>query len=171
VERPNEEQVAAWYPRLFRTALRLSGDPADASDLTQETFQKALQRWDRFDGRSRPTTWLHTILVNCVRDWRRRKSVRSAEPLQEWALPKGATRSVLGSDQLVDDREQAQLLYEAIGELDVKLRSPFIATVIDGYTYGEVADMLDLPVGTVGHRVYQARQQVRRQMRKLFPEE
>jgi len=170
VEKPGEEQVAAWYPRLFRTALRLSGSREDASDLTQEAFRKAFLRWEDFDGRSRATTWLHGILVNCVRDWARRRSVRRAEELKEWDLPAEARDGNQSTDRL-DREEELRFLREAIDELDDKLRRPFVAAVLDGYTYDEIADLLSIPVGTVGFRVHQARQEVRRQMLRLFPEE
>ena len=87
---PNQEQIRAWYPRLFRTALRMTGDVQDASDLTQEAFLKALRKWDDFDGRVLPTTWLHRILVNCVCDWGRRNAVRTDYRAREWALPTAA---------------------------------------------------------------------------------
>ena len=79
VDRPSDEQVELWYPRLFRTALRMTGSVDVASDLTQQAFCKALARWGRFDGRSLPTTWLHSILTNCVRDWVRQKAAEGGE--------------------------------------------------------------------------------------------
>lgn len=170
MERPDDGQISAWYPRLFRTALRMVGSREDASDLTQEVFRKAFRSWETFDGRSQPVTWLHGILVNCARDWARRRSVRRAEPLQEWGLPDGVANASSAHD-LLDRKEQLSGLREAIRGLDDKLSSPFVAAVLDGYTYGEVAEMLGIPVGTVGHRVYQARRKIRCQMRELFPEE
>ena len=80
-------QIAQWYPRLYRTAFRLTRSADDAADVTQQTFYQALRGWDRFDGKVRPTTWLHAILLNCVRDWARRRAVRSVEPLDEWSIP------------------------------------------------------------------------------------
>ncbi|NQU75674.1 MAG: RNA polymerase sigma factor, partial [Planctomycetes bacterium] len=99
-----------------------------------------------------------------------RKSVRWAEPLQEWRLPAGAA-SVSSAHDLLAREEQLSHLREAIRGLDEELYSPFVAAVFDGYTYDEVAEMLGIPVGTVGYRVYQARRKICRQMRELFPEE
>ena len=81
-----QQDITGWYPRLFRTALRLTGSEHDARDLTQQAFYKALSNWHRFEFHSSPLTWLHTILMNCIRDRLRRQAVRQAEPLDEWTL-------------------------------------------------------------------------------------
>jgi RNA polymerase sigma-70 factor (ECF subfamily) len=170
VNRPSEEQIAAWYPRLFRTALRLTGNREDSADLTQQAFCKALGAWERFDGRSRPTTWLHGILVNCVRDQFRRSAVRAVEELQEWSLDNSSVQGGCVAEEL-GRQEQLARLREAINGLDHELQQPFVAAVLDGYTYGEVADMLGIPVGTVGNRVYRARKRLHSVMLESFPEE
>ncbi|KKK83944.1 hypothetical protein LCGC14_2788310, partial [marine sediment metagenome] len=92
MERPSEEQIAAWYPRLFRTALRLTGNREDSADLVQQAFCKALGSWEQFNGNCLPTTWLHGILVNCVRDRLRRHARRPVEDVDEWALAEMAPR-------------------------------------------------------------------------------
>ena len=170
MNRPSEEQIAAWYPRLFRTALRLTGNWEDSADLTQQAFCKALGSWERFDGRSRRTTWLHGILVNCVRDKFRRSAVRSVEELQEWSLDNSSVQGGCLAEEL-GRQEQLGRLREAVNDLEHELQQPFVAAVLDGYTYGEVAEMLGLPVGTVGRRVYCARRRLRSVMLESFPEE
>ena len=170
MNRPSEEQIAAWYPRLFRTALRLTGSREDSADLTQQAFCKALSSWERFDGRSQRTTWLHGILVNCIRDQIRRSSLRAVEELQEWSLDSPSVRGGCVVEEL-GRREQLGRLREAIRGLDQELRQPFVAAVLDGYTYAEVAEMLGIPVGTVGHRVYRARRRLHSVMLESFPEE
>ena len=66
MKRPNDEQINMWYPRLFRTALRMTGQVEIAGDLTQQAFCNALNKWELFEGKVLPTTWIHQILVNCV---------------------------------------------------------------------------------------------------------
>jgi RNA polymerase sigma-70 factor (ECF subfamily) len=156
VRQPSEHEIAAWYPRLFRTALRLTGSADDAADLTQQALVQALGAWDRFDGGALPTTWLHRILVNCVRDWSRRRAVRSAQPAGEWDLATVAADSPDGREQL-EHREQLAALRRAIEALPVDFRTALVATVIDGYTYQEAAELFHAPVGTIASRVSQAR--------------
>ncbi len=62
----------------------MTGSIEDAADLTQQAFCKAFESWGRFDGKSLPTTWLHAILLNCVRDWARRKAGRRDDPPDPW---------------------------------------------------------------------------------------
>jgi RNA polymerase sigma-70 factor, ECF subfamily len=158
-----------YYHRLYRTALRLTGSEPDAADLTQQTLCRALERQAEFRGQSAPLTWLYRILTNGVRDWERRQAVRRAEALDEWAArPLGdGGRDV--SDFLAE-REQLDRLRQAIEGLSDVLRPAFIATVLDGYSHREAADILQVPVGTIASRVSAARKQVTDEMHKAFPE-
>lgn len=167
MDRPTDQQIVQWYPRLYRSALRLTGDQDVAADLTQQTFFKGLQQWGRFEGLSQPTTWLHRILINTVHDWRRRQKVRQAEEINDWTL------AVLpddcpAADAHLDRREQLECLRKTVVELPEPLRATFVATILDGYSYRETAEMLSVPVGTVASRVFEARRIVSRQMRQRF---
>ena len=157
MDRPSDEHIEAWYPRLFRTALRMTGNAHDAADLTQEAFCKALNGWNGFDGKAMVTTWLHRILVNCVRDWGRRQAHRPESLLDEWALVPQRNSTTETSDRGV----QLDRVRQAIEKLPAKLRLAFISTVIDGYSYQETADLLSLSVGTIASRVHAARRQLR----------
>lgn len=149
----------------------MTGSPEDAADLTQEAFRKAFKNWDRFGGRSETVTWLYSILVNCVRDWARKKALRTAEPLDEWDIVAvgGGQGDLHGLDRLQKD-EQLMVLREAISKLTPTLRSAFAPCVLDGYTYEETASLLNVPVGTVASRVGSARKQLFAVMRETFSE-
>lgn len=167
--RPTDEQIAYWYPRIFRKALRLTGRTELAADMTQEAFCRALRAWDSFNGDALPTTWLHCILVNCIRDHHRRQAVRRHESLDEWAVMATDETSACPSDQ-VSRHEQIQHLRQAVQTLSDTLRPAFVATVLDGHTYEEAADLLSVPAGTIASRVHEARKRLRSTMRKAFPE-
>lgn len=169
MDRLSEEQVAMYYPRLFRTALRMTGSREDSADLTQQAFCKALSRWGQFNGKCRPATWLHGILVNCVRDWFRSKARRNTENFHEWVLA-DMVSDRNSADKRLDRQEQLDFLRRAIEGLPDDTRPAFVAAVIDGYTYREVAEMLSIPVGTVAHRIYRARRSLRNAMPELFLE-
>ncbi len=169
MDRLSEEQVAMYYPRLFRTALRLTGSHEDSADLTQQAFCKAVSHWGQFDGKCQPATWLHGILINCVRDWFRRKARRNTEEFHEWALENVVSDRDSAAERL-DRQEQLDFLRRAIEDLPDDTRPAFVAAVIDGHTYKEVAEMLSVPVGTVAHRIYRARRNLRNAMPELFLE-
>ncbi len=145
----------------------MTGSHSDASDLTQQAFLKALGSWKGFNGQSLPTTWLHRILVNCVIDWRRKQSAGPEQALDEWALVMMEGKSTAGEQ---DADEPMRRLRQAIAELPDTLRRAFVATVLDGYTYDEAAGVLNVPVGTIGSRVHEARRKLRTVMRRNFPE-
>ncbi len=164
---PTPEEIASWYPRLYRTAVRLTGSQDDAADVTQQAFLQALGGWRHFDGRAVATTWLHRILVNCVRDWQRRRA-RDTAPVDVWAVVPAGHEGGLADD--ADRRERLDRLRNAIRDLPDTLRPAFVITVLDGYTYKEASDLLDIPVGTVASRVFEARRIVREVMHETFPE-
>jgi len=168
VDRPTDEQIGNWYPRLYRTALRLTGSPEDAADVTQQAFYQALGRWDRFDGGALRTTWLYQILVNCVRDWARRR-MRRGQTVDLWTVAALPQTDSSPGDRLAR-REEVQRLREAIADLQADLRVAFVATVLDGYTYEEAAELLSVPVGTVASRVHGARKHLQGVMQQAFPE-
>jgi RNA polymerase sigma-70 factor (ECF subfamily) len=147
----------------------MTGTLDDAAELTQQAFCRALSNWDQFDGKGLPTTWLHSILVNCVRDWGRRTSLRTRQTLDEWDIIPARDSEDHMLTRL-ERHEQLATLRAAIEELSPKLRCAFVAAVLDGYSYEEVADLLNVPKGTVASRVNAARERLSAVMRKAYPE-
>ena len=169
MEKPTDEQVVVWHQRLFRSALRMVASTEDAADLTQEALCRAFRNWHQFDGRSLPTTYLHTILVNCVRDWARRNVVRGRQSPDTWALT-FASDGRLGAREQLERKEELAQLRREIDDLSDVVRHTFVAVVIDGYTYQQAAELLAVPVGTIGSRVREARRRLYEAMRQSFPE-
>lgn len=167
---PTEQQVGQWYPRLFRSAWRMVGSADAAADLAQEACYRALRSWDRFDGRSPPATWLHSILVNCVRDQARKQARAKVEPFDEWCFPASSRACKQQIDRMVE-QEELQRVRAAIEALPDRLRAAFVATVVDGYSYEEAGEMLGIPMGTVASRVHEARKVLNGAMRKWYREE
>ena len=147
----------------------MTGSLHHAADLTQLAFCKAIDGWDRFQHQSSPTTWLHRILMNCIRDWARRNAVREVESLDEWA-PRVIPAQGETAPQQVQKNEELEFLRKAIANLSDGVREAFTATVLDGYAYEDAAQLLNVPVGTIASRVYAARKQIHAVMRQAFPE-
>ena len=163
------EETAQWYPRLFRTALRLTGSVEDAADVTQQAFCRAIQNWHRYNGRALRTTWLYRIVINCVRDWARQRCANRRQPLDEWEIvPVNDSGSPVV--RRLEQEEQMAALRKAIEELPETVRRAFVATVLDGFSYQEAAEILDVPVGTIASRVSTARKGLLEIMRNAFPE-
>ncbi len=148
------ELVDAHYEALYRYAYRLSGSAADADDLTQETFGKAISRLSQLREPERAKPWLFRILRNAylhrIRDERKHKIV----PLDSVAeIPDNEPPEGL-------DVEPAKL-QEALNALDETFRTPLILFYFEDFSYRDIAEQLDLPIGTVMSRLARAKTYLR----------
>ncbi len=135
-----EALFRAHWPRAFRAAYLVVHDAAAAEDIAQEAFLAAVRSLDRFD-RSRPFgPWLHRIVVNRAIDWTRARRLRSEVELVEAPA---------------SDREprDAEPVAAAIASLSPEHRAVIVLRYLLEYTPGEIAELLDLPRGTVNSRI------------------
>jgi RNA polymerase sigma-70 factor, ECF subfamily len=136
------------WPRAYRAAYLVVHDAAAAEDVAQEAFLAALRALDRFDRRRPFGPWLHRIVVNRAIDWARARSLRGevfAEGLVEVAAPAGDAPS---SRAPYDDATLA-----ALGALSPEHRAVIVLRYLLEYTPGEIAELLELPRGTVNSRL------------------
>jgi len=158
------EQVLPELELLYRVALRLTSSPSEAEDLVQDTLVRAFRAFDRFDGRY-PRAWLLTILRNTRRNdlRRRRPDLLDAEvadriPARGQDGEQDATAAQAVAGQLMPQ------VRDAIAGLSAKHRSVLVLVDLDGLTYREAADVLEVPIGTVMSRLHRARRKVRAQL-------
>ena len=133
-----------WGP-AHRAAFLIVHDSAAAEDIAQEAFLSAIRALDRFDRRRPFGPWLHRIVVNRAIDWSRARTLRRevAEPAESEAPEQ---RSEGWSEEIV----------AALAVLDADQRAAVVMRHLLEYTPGEIADMLDLPRGTVNSRLRRA---------------
>jgi RNA polymerase sigma-70 factor (ECF subfamily) len=147
---------------LYRVALRLTGDPSQAEDLVQDTMLKAYRAWRQYRPGTNAKGWLLTILRNTfINDYRRRKLEPVAMDL-EAVEPHALYRAVEQSDpegaffsKIVDAK-----VLEAIDALPPEFREVLVLSDIEGMRYAEIAESLQVPVGTVKSRLFRARRQL-----------
>ena len=151
--------------RLYNSLLRvLGGGKAaadDAADIVQDAFVQAYTKLDSFRGNSAFYTWLYRIAFNLAMSQRRRehreasldqmKLLAGAEPLD------GQPTAEAG----VLQQERAELVHAALAELSFEHRQILVLREIDGCRYDEIAEILDMPVGTVRSRLFRARLEMR----------
>jgi RNA polymerase sigma-70 factor (ECF subfamily) len=139
--------------RLTRAVLR---DPHDADDAAQDGFLSAWRHLGRYDS-SRPFgPWLLRIVLNAAHDLRRRRKVRSTSPLSEQQPGGVATPEVETERALLRHR-----LERALQELPERQRVAVLLFDGEGYSHGEIADLVGVPVGTVRSDVFHARRALR----------
>lgn len=147
---------------LYSTAYRYARNAADAEDLTQETLLRAWAHLDPGRSEAELRAWVWKILVNLWRDRGRRRAVRELVPTAPDELPEPepspaseheALRGLTRSD-----------VREAIDSLPERFRLPVMLADIDGFSYDEIAEQLDVPVGTVTSRIRRGRLALRRML-------
>jgi len=146
---------------LYRVALSLTGQPADAEDLVQDTLVRAFRAVDRFDG-AHPRAWLLTILRHThINRNRRRRPVLLADGESADVLLERLAPHAPGSDEVLIGTEFDAVVARALADLPDKHRAVLALVDIDGMTYQEAADALGVPRGTVMSRLHRARRRVR----------
>ena len=157
-----DQEALPHLDTLYRVALRLTADPTLAEDLVQDTMLKAYRSWRQYQPGTNARGWLLTILRNTfINDYRRRKHEPVAMDL-EAVEPHALYRSIQETDpegtffsQIVDAK-----VLQAIDALPTEFREVLALSDIEGMRYGEIADALKIPVGTVKSRLFRARRQL-----------
>ena len=155
------EQVLVELPVLLRVARRMTRDAADAEDLVQDTLVRAYRSFDRFDGRY-PRAWLLTILRNTQSNQLRKRHPDLMDDEVAGRLPdRGPGGRVDGVAEAAFHDDLDPVVRSALAGLSAKHRAVVALVDIDGLTYKEAAEMLEVPVGTVMSRLHRARAKVR----------
>jgi len=139
-----EHLFRAHWPRAYRAALVVVGDAAAAEDIAQESFLAAVRALDQFDRRRPFGPWLHRIVVNRSIDWARARTLRRELDAGSAPEPAAPTRELAG---------RAGELAAALSELGPEHRAVVVLRYLLEYTPGEIAELLDLPRGTVNSRL------------------
>ena len=148
---------------VYRTSYLTLGSTADAEDILQEVFLQVHCSLDSYDqDRGAFSTWLYRITVNRCLNWRRSRSrLTSLEEVPEEAA---------GSDDAVSDRYgDDECVRRALNRLSKKLRVVVVLHHYWGLSYAEIAEIMDLPLGTVKSRLHLALRLMRDELRSEFP--
>lgn len=150
--------VIATLPRLRRFCAALSGNADDGDDLMQSTVAKALARADQFEPGTQMASWLFRIARNLRIDAARTATRRGAH------LPIDELPEQMGEDgnRLVENRSDLAAAQRALLALPEDQREIFVLVVIEGLSYREAAEVLEVPLGTVMSRLARARVRIER---------
>ena len=169
---------------LYSGALRMTRNPADAEDLVQETYLKAYRAYDRFEAGTNLKAWMYRILTNTFINSYRKKQRRPVESefdaddiylYHRLGGPQGAALSRSAEDELLDLFGEAEVK-EAVEGLADHYRLPVLLADVEGFSYKEISEILDVPIGTVMSRLHRGRKQLQKRLyefaklRRLVPE-
>jgi RNA polymerase sigma-70 factor (ECF subfamily) len=169
------EKLMRQYERqIFRISLQITQNREDAEDIVQDTFFKAFQKIDQFQGNSKFYTWLVRIAVNeslmRLRKRKAQKTVSMDEEIQtdEGSIPRDFADWMPNPEQNYNQAELAEILRRTIQGLPPGFRTVFVLRDIDGLSTEETAQALKLSVPAVKSRLLRARLQLRERLSRYF---
>ncbi|MHB0913903.1 MAG: sigma-70 family RNA polymerase sigma factor [Armatimonadota bacterium] len=174
-----DELVCVYERQVYNFAYRMAGNYDDASDIATDAFVRVFQAIDSFRGDSNFTTWLYRIVTNLYLDHRKKVRAHPNVPLDEYIeLEESAVARQIEDDapgplDLVEAAEKTKILQRAIDELPDYQRAMVILFHNQGQSYEEIAEIMDLPIGTVKSRLNRARLALKEKLepvRELFEE-
>jgi len=161
-----EKDAMQYAPQLYSAALRMTRNPADAEDVVQETFLKAYRAYHTYQAGTNLKAWLYRILTNTYIN-RYRKQVRSPTEVdfgevEDLYLYKRLGSTESGSSSRSAEEEVLEQLVDAdvkaaVEELPDHFRMPVLLADVEGFSYKEIAEILDVPIGTVMSRLHRGR--------------
>ncbi len=170
-----EDLLSATMDSLYRTALRLCGEPDDAQDLLQDAVLRAFEHRGQLRAPEAGRSWLFRILVrthlNRVRSERRRhESVEGDLSEGEFEAALADWSSERAADDWLDRLAGNERVRRAVDEIDPRFRVVLLLSDVEEFSQREVAGMLDLPEGTVASRLFRARRALREILSRDAPD-
>lgn len=158
-----ERLIGQYEKRAYNIALRIMGNEEDAKDMAQEALIRIYKSIKDFKEQSSFSTWLYRIVTNvCLDELRKRKNIKTvpADGMIETEDGEMHLEVCIDSETpeaVYEKRERKELIVNTIGELNEEHRSVIVLRDIQGFSYEEIAVMLDLSLGTVKSRINRAR--------------
>jgi RNA polymerase sigma-70 factor (ECF subfamily) len=160
------DQAMEFMPALYTAALRMTRNPAEAEDLVQETYLKAYRAFGSFEQGTNLKAWLYKILtntfINAYRSRRRRPEQTEIEDVEDLYLYRrlggleAATAGRSAEEEVLDHFTDTEVK-EALESLPESFRMTVLLADVEGFSYREIADIMDIPIGTVMSRLHRGR--------------
>ena len=158
-----EAAAMPYLDPLYNAAYRMARNPQDAEDLVQETYLKAYKYYDKFEEGTNLKAWLFKILKNTFINSYRKK--QQLPPRADFAAIEESFETIVRDDSGAPTNPEEELLEKvldedvqhAIEELPHDYRMVVLLADLEGFSYKEIADILEIPVGTVMSRLYRGR--------------
>lgn len=168
VDKDFQNEALVHMDALYRYARRLTGNDKDAEDLLQETYLRALRFWHNYQKGTNCKAWLYRIMrnlsINRAQSSARRPQSDSLDDTEEWYLYSRLHDPDLGEsgspEKLFFERNWSEPIKQAMDKLPEEYRIPVLLCDVEGFAYQEIAEILDIPIGTVRSRLNRARRKL-----------
>jgi RNA polymerase sigma-70 factor, ECF subfamily len=158
-----ERDVLPLLPNLYGAALRLTRNPQDAEDLVQEAYLRAYRGFSGFQEGTNLRAWMYRILtntfINSYRKKQRQPQTVDAEEIEDWYLydKLGESGVEASAETEVLEKIPDEDVQRALEELPENFRMAVLLADVEGFSYKEIAEILDIPIGTVMSRLHRGR--------------
>jgi RNA polymerase sigma-70 factor (ECF subfamily) len=167
------DQAMEYMPSLYSAAMRMTRKPVDAEDLVQETYLRAYRGFGGFQEGTNLKAWLYRILtntfINRYRSQQRRPDETELDDVEDFYLYRrlggleGAKATRSAEDELLDHFTETQVK-DAVESLPEQFRIAVLLADVEGFAYKEIADILDIPIGTVMSRLHRGRKGLQKRL-------
>ena len=169
LERRFTQDALPLLDQLYGAAMKMTRNPQDAQDLVQETFLKAFAAFASFEDGTNLKAWLYRIMtnsyINTYRKKQREPFLGVVEDLEDWQLG-GAESTTAQSTRSAEaeaiDRTPDAVVSDALNALPEDFRLAVYLADVEGFSYQEIADIADVPIGTVMSRLHRGRARLRK---------
>jgi RNA polymerase sigma-70 factor, ECF subfamily len=168
--------VEKYYKKIYNLAYRFVGDAEEANDLAQEIFTAAYQNLKKFRGDAKFSTWLFQIATNRGKNrfkYLKRRGYFAGRGQQETDDDRDSSQKAIpdystNPETLLASKQIQKIVQDAIDDLDPDHKEIVILRDIEGFSYDEIAQMLNLPEGTTKSRLHRARMVVKEKLKKAL---
>ena len=147
-----ERLILKYQNRIYNVILKICSDPDDAAELTQETFVKVIENIHKFEGRSKFYTWAFRVAVNLTLNY------CQMQVLKEFLSDENSP----DPEAVAQNKELCEMAVQALMKLDDAQRAVVVLRDIEGMNYAQIADVLNIELGTVRSRLSRARGRLRK---------
>ena len=164
--------------QLYGAAMKMTRNPQDAQDLVQETYLKAFSSFRTFTAGTNLRAWLYRIMTNTyINGYRKRQRepyLGVVEELEDWQMGGAESTTAMSSrsaEAEAIDRTPDSIVTQALNDLPEDFRLAVYLADVEGLSYQEIADIVDVPIGTVMSRLHRGRTRLRKVLREYASEQ